>query len=492
MTNLTLMAGRYRLLKEIGKGGFGRVYLAEDKRTGERWAIKELETLSSQAEAQRVQQFFDQEQKILSWLNHGSIVRRHEVFTEGSKVYLVMEYVEGVTLQALIAGRPGPLRQDAAVELCEQVADILHYLHTQKPHPIIFRDLKPGNLMVTPEGSVKLIDFGIARLYGRDQSHTVMEYEARHPEDEEETDKLVVANGSATLFLGKNQDTYCLGTPGYAAPEQYPGSGRQTDARTDLYALGVILHLMLTREDPRLLKTPLPAPRGYNGAVDVQLDKLVVRATSLRPEDRFDSARSLARELKSVRESRLRATVERAREALSSMVCTHMGIAPQFCMATAMIAAVSHSEQVKKELRKPAPTVAPPRRPDPRRPYKLGALLLVVIFLATAFSVQRQISIRNQEKPTPTIVQEMQLNSPQFRLYAREYDTGTVRVNVSGPGGPCEATLTAEQYHKLRNDLSSGVVNADTRRNLSLSPGDDRIIAALRQFPALEPAVQQP
>lgn len=351
---MQVVGGRYRLLEEIGRGGFGTVYLAEEvEPPGARWAIKALEALSSSVEADRVRQFFDQEQKILSWLSHGSIVRRHEVLSEENRVYLVMEYVEGVTLQRLVAGRPAPLRPDAAVELAEQVADVLAYLHTQKPHPIIFRDLKPGNLMLTPEGTVKLIDFGIARLYGREQSQQVVEWEKKHAEDEEETDKLVVSQGNATLFLGKNQDTYCLGTPGYAAPEQYPGSGRQTDARTDLYALGVLLHMMLTREDPKQLKTPLPSPRGYNGAVDVQLDRLILKATSLAPEDRYDSARLMARALKEVRETRLKATVSTAREALSQMVRSELGLTGGGCLESALGAALTHSEQKRKELAKP-------------------------------------------------------------------------------------------------------------------------------------------
>lgn len=347
------VGGRYRLLEEIGKGGFGRVYLAEELETGARWAIKAIEQLASSREAEMVRQFFDQEQKILSWLSHGSIVRRHEVLSEDNQVFLVMEYVYGMTLQALIAARPGPFRPDAAVELAEQVADILAYLHTQKPHPIIFRDLKPGNLMLTPEGAVKLIDFGIARLYGREQSEKIVEWEKLHPEDEEETDKLVVSSGNATLFLGKNQDTYCLGTPGYAAPEQYAGSGRQTDARTDLYALGVLLHLMLTREDPKTLKTPLPSPRAYNGAVDVQLDRLVLKATSLTPEDRFDSARVMQRALREVRETRLKSSVEKARHSLSGMVRKAMGLTDLGCLQTAVGQAVDHSDQVRKEIEKP-------------------------------------------------------------------------------------------------------------------------------------------
>ncbi|MEW6278707.1 MAG: serine/threonine-protein kinase, partial [Candidatus Eremiobacterota bacterium] len=209
-----VVGGRYQLGREIGRGGFGRVYLARDLRHPEqRLAVKELALdLGAPAQAEQVLSFFDQEQKILSWLSHPAIVRRQEAIAEGNTVYLVMEYVDGVTLEDILRRYPDPLPQGLAVSIGEQVAEILAYLHSQKPHPIIFRDMKPSNLIVTTTGQLKLIDFGIARLYNRDAPPPV----ATPAPDGAQDATTVLNTPGATLVLGRGQDTHCMGTPGYA------------------------------------------------------------------------------------------------------------------------------------------------------------------------------------------------------------------------------------------------------------------------------------
>ena len=137
-------------------------------------------------------------------------------------------------------------------------ADVLAYLHSQNP-PVIFRDLKPGNIMITPQGQVKLIDFGIARLFKP----------------------------------GKTGDTQQMGTRGYAPPEQY-GQGQQTDARSDIYSLGVMLHEALTRHDPASTPFRLPPVRQLNPAVSAELEQIIARATQPNMQQRYQSAAEVA------------------------------------------------------------------------------------------------------------------------------------------------------------------------------------------------------
>ncbi len=346
-----IVGGRYKLGREIGRGGFGRVHLARDLQDPrQRWAVKELTLdLRNPGQAEQVRSFFDQEQKILSWLSHPAIVRRQEALAEGNTVFLVMEYVDGVTLEEIMQRYSAPLPQGLVVSIGEQVAEILAYLHSQKPHPIIFRDLKPSNLMVTPTGQLKLIDFGIARLHNRESAGALP-----LPTSGEQDQTMVLSTPGATLVLGKGQDTYCMGTPGYAAPEQYPGSGVQTDPRADLYALGVMLHQLLSQENPRRLKPPIPPVRKFNGAVDQQLEAILVGCTMVDREQRVCSARTLSRSLASFRDARLKTTGDKLRAELGKLVLTLFTPPPEENVVEAAFQkAVAHNEQVRRELGKP-------------------------------------------------------------------------------------------------------------------------------------------
>jgi serine/threonine protein kinase len=155
-----VLAGRYEIRRELGQGGFGSVYLAADTRTsGSLWAIKALNlTLGAGAQGEHVLELFDREQKMLSWLSHPAIVRRREVFQSGSRLYLVMEYVDGLDLRHIVNHLKRGLPQPTVINLAQQICDILAYLHAQKPHPIVFRDLKPSNLILTRDNKVKLGD----------------------------------------------------------------------------------------------------------------------------------------------------------------------------------------------------------------------------------------------------------------------------------------------------------------------------------------------
>lgn len=250
----TILQDRYRILRQIGGGGMGVVYLTDDQRLlGRRCAIKQMtpEQLPAQDRAWAAQAF-QQEAQMLARLQHPGLTAVTDFFSERGDLFLVMDYVEGETLDDWLQRVPGqrlPLPQ--ALDILRQLCDVLEYLHAQNP-PVVFRDLKPGNLMFNAQGQLKLIDFGIARFFK----------------------------------IGQARDTMNLGTPGYAAPEQYGGKG-QTDPRSDIYALGVLLHQLLTGYDPTATPFNLPSARSLNPTISPQVDAVIQRALQMQPGLRY-------------------------------------------------------------------------------------------------------------------------------------------------------------------------------------------------------------
>lgn len=254
LTPDTVLGGRYRIVRQIGGGGMGVVYLAEDIRLpGRRCAIKEMSlTQLAPGDRQWAVDAFRQEAQILARLRHPGLASVTDFFPEGETWYLVMDFIEGETLRDHLQRAPGgrlPLQE--ALGLVRQLCEVLEYLHGQSP-PVVFRDLKPGNVMLTPRGEVRLIDFGIARFFKP----------------------------------GQPEDTVSLGTPGYAAPEQFGGLG-QTDPRSDIYSLGVLLHQLLTGYDPTTTPFNLPSARTLNSAIPPQVEAIIRRSTQMRPDLRF-------------------------------------------------------------------------------------------------------------------------------------------------------------------------------------------------------------
>src|SRR2546426_73177 len=206
---------RYQIISKIGEGGFGTVYKAIDLQQGHLVAIKEvnLQGLSPKAISEATSTF-NREVSLLSNLVYPGLPRIYEHFRESDHLYLVMDFIKGETLETYLEkAQNRRLLLSEALDIGLQLCTILDYLHSQHP-PIIFRDLKPANIMRTPEGRIYLIDFGIARHF--------------QP--------------------GKARDTIALGSPGYAAPEQYGKA--QTTPHADIYSLGAVLYQLLTGRDP--------------------------------------------------------------------------------------------------------------------------------------------------------------------------------------------------------------------------------------------------
>ena len=264
LANGSVLEGRYSIQRVLGSGGMGAVYLANDTRLPRQWAIKEMgENFEDEEQRKLAEESLNAEAAILSSLTHANLPRIVDFFPSQGRHYLVMDYIEGESLDQIL--RRGPLPLDKALDLGRQLATVLAYLHSQAK-PVIFRDLKPGNIMMTPDGHAKLIDFGIARH----------------------------------LRPGASTDTRALGTPGYAAPEQY-GRG-QSDARTDIYALGATLHHALSGRNPSDAPFQFPPLRELRPEIPPALEKIVQRAVSLKPEDRFQGASDFLEALENLKQ----------------------------------------------------------------------------------------------------------------------------------------------------------------------------------------------
>lgn len=252
----TIIEGKYEVLKQIGKGGMSKVYLAMDKNLNKQWAIKEIERKAYDKNNAVVVASAMAEANMMKKLDYPSLPRIVDIIEKETVIYVVMDYIEGETLSSVLS-REGAQPQEVVIEWAKELCRVLDYLHTQNP-PIIYRDMKPANIMLQPNGNIKLIDFGIAREY-KEQNLA---------------------------------DTVSLGTKGYAAPEQFGGKG-QTDARTDVYCLGVTLYHLLTGQNPCEPPYEIYPIRYWNPQLSSGLEAIIQKCTQLNPEDRYQSCAEL-------------------------------------------------------------------------------------------------------------------------------------------------------------------------------------------------------
>lgn len=222
----SVVDGKYKVLNKIGQGGMSVVYLALNERANKTWAIKEIRKDGVQ-DFTTVKQGLIAETNILKSLSHKYLPSIVDVIDDGDTFLIVMDYIQGKSLNAILKEsmeQEGfPISVEDVISWGKQLCEVLYYLHT-RPNPIIYRDMKPANVMLKPSGEISLIDFGTARVFK----------------------------------TGNSEDTTCLGTPGYAAPEQYGGNG-QSRPQTDIYCLGATLHHLITGRNPA--STPFNFPR---------------------------------------------------------------------------------------------------------------------------------------------------------------------------------------------------------------------------------------
>jgi len=254
------LRGRYQIRKLLGAGGMGTVYGALDKNLpGRRVAVKEFDPAKCDPQSQPAAQMFQSEAQMLARLDHPNIPKVSDYFAEGQRQYQVMDYVDGYTLEEILQ-RQRVLAEQQLLPIVHQVCAALNYLHNQNP-PVIFRDLKPSNIMMSKTGHVKVIDFGIAR----------------------------------TFKTGKSKDTQQMGTTGFAAPEQY-GRG-QSDARSDIYALCATMYAALTGYDVSITPLNFPPLRALAPQLSAITERVITTGLELDPNRRWQNVQQLAAQL---------------------------------------------------------------------------------------------------------------------------------------------------------------------------------------------------
>jgi tRNA A-37 threonylcarbamoyl transferase component Bud32 len=254
----TVLQGRYQITKRIGQGGMGAIYLADDLRFSQRVAVvKEmLDHFTDPDQRRTATASFDREAEMLANLSHPGIPEVYDRFTEGNRHYLVMEYVDGGDLeQRMMQQDNEPYAEQDVLNWAIQICDILHYLHSHKP-PIVYRDMKPANLILNSLGKIYVVDFGIARHFNPTKKGTM------------------------------------IGTQGYAPAEQYRG---QVEPRSDIYALAATMHHLLTGRDPQA-EAPFtfPSVRELNPQVSAPVDKIITRCLSMEADGRYRDAVELS------------------------------------------------------------------------------------------------------------------------------------------------------------------------------------------------------
>jgi outer membrane protein assembly factor BamB/tRNA A-37 threonylcarbamoyl transferase component Bud32 len=255
LARTTILQERYEVEQVIGYGGMSTVYRGRDMRFTKvvrTVAIKEMFDISTDPLARQEKfKMFEREASMLATLSHASIPKIFDFFAQFDRNYVVMEYIEGRNLESLLEERGAPMDERDVLEWAIQLCDVLSYLHNQKPHSIVFRDMKPSNVMLSEAGKLRLVDFGIAKVFLEDKKGTM------------------------------------IGTEGYSPPEQYKGVALPVG---DIYALGATMHQLLTNSDPRL-EVPFTfherMPRALNPAITPQTEAIIMKALEFEANKRW-------------------------------------------------------------------------------------------------------------------------------------------------------------------------------------------------------------
>ena len=251
----SLVDGKYKILNKVGQGGMSVVYMAINEKANKTWAVKEVRK-DGVLDFEAVKQGLVAETDILKKLSHPNLPSIIDVIDTDDSFIIIMDYIQGNSLNKTLR-EYGAQPQEYVIEWAKQLCDVLGYLHSRQP-AIIYRDMKPANIMLKPDGKIALIDFGTARE-----------------------------------FKEKNlADTTCLGTVGYAAPEQFGGMG-QTDARTDIYCLGATLYHLVTGCNPSEPPYEMQPIRRINPSLSSGLERIILKCTQRNPDDRYQSAAEL-------------------------------------------------------------------------------------------------------------------------------------------------------------------------------------------------------
>lgn len=258
----TVLSGRYEIISELGRGGTSTVYLAKDKNLGSYWAVKQVD-----GDLNKDMDSFKKEVELLSTLQHSDIPRIVDRVEIGKDYFVVMDFVDGTSLGKKVEAE-GPQPEEKVVEWAKMLCDVLDYLHNVKgANPIVYRDMKPDNVMLMQSGRVKLIDFGIAKECER----------------------------------GKKVLGPPVGTRGYASPEQYKNSSNILDERSDIYSLGCTLYYVVSGVTPGKPPNGVRPLRQINPLISEGMEYIVSKCTSFKPEDRYQNCRELKYDLENIK-----------------------------------------------------------------------------------------------------------------------------------------------------------------------------------------------
>jgi serine/threonine-protein kinase len=367
---------RYYITRVIKQGGQGAVFetIGDDNKI---YAVKEmLDRFTDPKERTEAIERFEAEAAMLRRLSHPRIPKVYVDFKDEGRQYLAMEFVRGQDMEDVIK-RQGAVPEQQALEWADQICDVLDFLHNHKPEPIIFRDMKPSNIMVQPDGTIKLIDFGIAKVFQKAERGTQ------------------------------------IGTPGYAPPEQYQGIAT---LESDIYALGATLHHMLTGRDPRD-EPPFSFPPvyGLKPTVSKRTSDAIQRALQMKPEDRYHSVAEFRAALRPMPAQPPRVRVAAPTQALPAQPqvaaqptrSASSPAVPQPASRPQPVPTQSTQPPAPTQRAKPAAVPQPAPRPRGRAGRRIVALLLVLALgaggLAIAFpDVLAQYAPGILAAPTPT------------------------------------------------------------------------------------------
>lgn len=249
--------GRYKVISLVGKGGTSVVYKAININLGTELAIKEISKSNTEK--------FDLlvEPNLLKKLQHPSLPRIIDILEGKDAFYIIEDFIDGTSLENLI-GQVDKFSEEKVIKWGRELSEVLLYLHNQKPHPIIYRDMKPGNIMLNKNAQIKLVDFGIAREFKEELS----------------------------------SDTVIIGTKGYAAPEQY--GSHQTDERTDIYSLGVTMYHLVTGKGPNDPPFEIRPVRSIDSKLSEGIEHIIIKCTKQDPTKRYQKVDDLIYDLKNI------------------------------------------------------------------------------------------------------------------------------------------------------------------------------------------------
>lgn len=252
-----LVDGKYRIIAQTGKGGMSTVWLALNEAVNKQWAIKEVKKSSPSTSDQIIKQNLVTEAGILRHLKHPHLPSIVDIFNEDDTFLIVMDYIEGRTLSDILKEQ-GRQPQADVVDWALQICSVFKYLHGLNP-PIIYRDMKPGNVMLKPDGNIMVIDFGTAREYKHESG----------------------------------EDTIHLGTKGYAAPEQFQDNHQQTDPRTDIYNLGATMYHLVTGKNPSKPPFKFLPIRQVDRTLSSGLESIILKCVAPDPNERYQTVDDL-------------------------------------------------------------------------------------------------------------------------------------------------------------------------------------------------------